>query len=123
MDLTNNNIVNFCQSTAKVWQLIGYIILILKILIPIVLIILGIIDLSKSIVSNDDNTMKKQITALSKKIISGIVIFFIPTIINYIFSLVGIFSVTFKNIQETCVNCVIYPNKCDVSKSNNKIYK
>lgn len=93
----------------------GYVVFILKIVIPLIIIIFGVMDLAKAIVADDEKVIKKQTIKLSKRIALGVAIFFIPTLINYIFSLVGEFSQTIKEKQEICFNCVIYPNKCDTS--------
>ena len=44
----------FCHNTAVVWQFLGRIVLILKIVIPVILIVLGIIGLGKAVLADDD---------------------------------------------------------------------
>ena len=43
--------MEFCYKTATVWQMVGKLIFILKILVPIIIIVLGTIDFSKAVIS------------------------------------------------------------------------
>ena len=107
--------MEFCYKTAKVWQIVGYAIMIIKIIVPLVLIILGMIDFFKAIMDSDAKAISKTAASLLKKFIIAIVIFFIPTIINVFFNFIGGFS----EVQDdylNCVDCLTSPNdKCDTS--------
>lgn len=106
--------VNFCSSTADVWQLVGMFLLIFKIVIPIILIILGMIDLGKAVISSDDKAVSKAAKSLLMRIIAAVVIFFIPTVISFVFSLVGSFNADVKSDFVNCKECITHPNgtKC-----------
>ena len=41
--------VTFCADSLEIWNFVGKIVLVLKILIPVIIIILGIVDLGKEI--------------------------------------------------------------------------
>ena len=57
-----------------------------RIIIPIILVVFIIYDLSKAIVSNVDEKVKKDaFSKIVKRAIFAIIIFFIPTIITIIF--------------------------------------
>lgn len=106
---------SFCYKTANIWSIIGNAILILKILIPIVIIVLGAIDFGKVIVSSDDKAVKKSLVTLTKRVVVGVVIFFVPTLINFVFSLISGFS-SLESDYMNCVNCLTSPNNlCDTS--------
>lgn len=106
---------SFCYKTANVWAIIGNIILILKILIPIVIIVLGAVDFGKTIISNDDKAFNKSLVTLIKKVVVGVVIFFVPTLINAVFSIISGFS-NLESDYMNCVNCLTSPNDlCDTS--------
>ncbi|MDE6284888.1 MAG: hypothetical protein K2M17_04010 [Bacilli bacterium] len=105
----------FCYKTANIWSILGYVILILKILVPIIIILLGIVEFGKATVSSDDKAIKKTLATMIKKIVVGIAIFFVPTIINLIFSLIGNFE-PFHGDYLNCVDCLTSPyEKCDTS--------
>lgn len=108
--------LDFCYKTANIWQIIGYVFLILKIIIPLILIILGIIDVGKAVISSDEKIIKDGVFSLLKRIIAGIIIFFIPTIIRVIFSFVAGFNEEIQEDFGNCFDCLTNPNgECDTS--------
>lgn len=62
---------------------------IVQIAIPIILIVLCTFDLGKAVISSDDKENKKLIKRLVRRCVYAILIFFIITIINLIFTIVG----------------------------------
>ncbi len=108
--------MSFCYKTAVVWQVIGYVFFILKIVIPMILIILGIIDFGKAVLSSDDKSIKDAAMTLAKRLIAGVIIFFIPTVINVVFSYISGFSEDMQADAMNCINCLTSPNgSCDTS--------
>ena len=110
--------MGFCYKTASIWQVIGYVFLVLKILIPVVIIILGIVNLAKAVISNDEKAISKTTMSL---MVLGLFIFFIPLIVTSIFNLLGLF-VQYSDDFKNCLNCVTSPRKrCDTSYHGNVI--
>ena len=62
---------------------------ILQIGIPIILIVLGTLDLGKAVISSDDKENKKIIKRIVRRCVYAILIFFLITIINLIFTIVS----------------------------------
>ncbi len=62
---------------------------ILQIGIPIVLIVLGTLDLGKAVISSDDKAVKEAQSKLIKRCIYAILVFFIVTLVSLVFSMVG----------------------------------
>lgn len=113
----------FCAATADIWQIIGYIIMIFKIVIPGILIVIGIISLGKAVVSTDDKDIKKAVSSLIKKFIYAICIFFVPQIVTALFGIVSGFR-EIKSDYKVCETCMINPrgiscNKYVLSINNN----
>ena len=106
----------FCSDTAKIWDLLGSVVTIIKIVIPLILIILGMVDLGKAVVSNDDKQINKSVTALIKRFVAAVVMFFIPTIISALFNVLAIMGDSEKADYNICVQCVT-GNTCDTSNS------
>ena len=107
---------SICSSLAPIWQIIGWVLWVFKIAIPIVIIVFGMIDLGKAVVASKDDEIKKSVKSLVMRAIAGIVIFFIPTLIGAIFSLVGEFrdDTAYKNEYKICSECITHPgdNTC-----------
>lgn len=73
----------------------------IRIAIPILLIILGMIDFSQVIISQDPDAMKKCTSKFTKRCIVAIIIFFLPTIIMLILQWINDYVMT------TNPDCVI----------------
>ena len=109
--------VVFCAGTANIWKLVGQVLLIFKIVIPLVLIIWGMKDLGTAVIGSKEDDIKKAITHLAMRAIAAVVIFFIPTIIGFIFSIVDGFS-DVEGEYEICKDCIVYPNSnCNTNNS------
>lgn len=105
----------FCHDSAGIWQVVGWVLLVFKIVIPIMLIILGMIDLGKAVVASKDDEIKKSIKSLAMRAIAAVVIFFIPTLIGIVMGLVSNFSSSgAKADYEVCRKCITNPSKCEV---------
>ena len=104
-------LASFCGGTYTIWKLVGQILLIFKIVIPILLIIFGMIDLGKAVVGSKDDDVKKAISHLAFRAVAAVVIFFIPTLVGFIFGIVD----DFKDASSTerydiCEACITRPN-------------
>ena len=62
---------------------------VIQIGIPIVLIVLGTLDLGRAVISSDDKAVKEAQSKLIKRCIYAIILFFIVTLLNLLFSMVG----------------------------------
>lgn len=116
MLIAANNIGNldggFCAQSANIWQVVGYVLLVFKIVIPILLIILGMIDLGKAVVASKDDEIKKSMKSLMWRAIAAVAIFFIPTIIGLFMGLVSNFSASgAKDDFDICRACITNPRK------------
>ena len=97
----------FCQDTANIWRIVGYMVLILKIVIPVILIVLGMVDLGKAVISSDDKAISKAVGTLSKRFIAAVIIFFVPSIVSAIFKMVTGTALTATGSDTNiCVQCV-----------------
>ncbi|MBO5095458.1 MAG: hypothetical protein J6B98_01095 [Bacilli bacterium] len=105
---------DFCTKSGvvKTFQILGWCLLIIKIVVPILLIVMGSIDFGKAVISSDDNAIKGAISILIKRAIAAVVVFFIPTIISAAFGLV-------KGAEElsgyNCLSeCIADPANCKI---------
>ena len=105
---------DFCieDGVLKTFQIIGYLIIIIKILVPLLLIVFGSIDFGKAIIANDDKAINKSGQVLAIRAAAGVIIFFIPTIINFAVSLVSSWS-DVKSKFDYCNTCLLNTGKCN----------
>ncbi|MBD9105607.1 hypothetical protein EGW03_03935 [bacterium] len=71
---------------------------IIQIGIPILLIIMGTIDLGKAVMSSDDKEIKGATGKLIKRAIAAVAVFFVTTIVSL---LMGLFTKSNTNIEGT----------------------
>ena len=111
--------IGFCKKTTGVWQLVGYVLMILKIAVPIILIVLGTIDIAKAVIASKDDEISKSAIKFLKRVVAAAIIFFMPTIVGLILDLITVgWTREIKNDYATCKTCVISPSKCQVNPKN-----
>lgn len=99
------------SNVRKVFQIMGYALLIVKIIVPICLIIFGVINLVKVVISGEQEALMKAVKNLGMKALAAVIVFVLPTIVYYITNLVG------GNDNDTkvygyCKTCIFEPKKC-----------
>lgn len=93
------------------FRMIGIIVNIIKILVPIIMIILGMIDMSKAVTDGNADAIKKSSISILKRAFAGILIFFAPTLINEIFHMVD----GWDNVEDkfsVCMDCLTGSSDC-----------
>ena len=97
-----------CSDLWGVWQILGWVLMVFKIVIPILLIIWGMLDLGKAVVAAKDDEIKKATKSLLFRAISAVIIFFIPTLVGVIMGIVGNFS-SVRDDFNVCKACIADP--------------
>ena len=88
-------IINFlaneitCDDVKDFVPVIKFIISLIQFGVPVVIIILGSIDLFKAVVASKEDEIKSAQKLLIKRVIYGVVIFFLVTIVTLIFKNIG----------------------------------
>ncbi len=106
---------NFCSEASGILQVVGWVLTIFKIAIPLLIIAFGIFDFGKAVTAAKDDEIKKSAKSLMWRAIAGIIIFFIPSIILWVFGAISEYSSARddSNINfNTCKNCVLTPWNC-----------
>jgi len=71
-----------CFNTVKVWRVIGVLVLILKVLVPVLLVITSVMPLFNALVAGNAEATKKAWITIGKKLAAGVIVFFIPSLVN-----------------------------------------
>ncbi len=99
-------------------KIVGIIILVAKWLAPLILIIMGMIDFFKAVISSSDKALSDATGTFIKRMIIAIIIPIIPGLLHYLIGfLVGIYSEETEEKFELCTNCVNNPldkKACDI---------
>lgn len=104
----------FChdEHILKGFRIVAVLILIIKILAPLFIIITGMVSLFKSTVDQDDSAINVAIKTLLIKFAVGVTIFFIPTIIGAILTVVNGYDTT-KTKFSDCGKCLTSIKQCN----------
>ena len=113
--------IHFCDyaGARRTLMIIGIIINIAKILVPLLIILTQMVSMTKIVISGKDEDFKESFKVMVKKIIAGLVIFFIPGIIDYtIDNLVKADNSGFAQ----CSNCLLDTKHCKIPTTDPDYY-
>ena len=107
---TGCGINDFCDDVGikTTFRFIGYALFFLKIIIPLIIIVIASIDLGKTVLSGDEQAIRDTAMKLIKKVVSGLLIFFVPTITGLFVDSVSDYSKIKK-----CATCLFEPFQCN----------
>lgn len=74
---------------AKIIAIIGFVLKIIQWVVPIILIVLGTIDLVRAVIAGKDEDIKKHQQTLVKRLIAAIIVFLIPLLVSVVTGLLG----------------------------------
>ena len=96
---------------------VGILVFLAKVLVPAIIIGIGFINLFKLITSGKEDDAKKYAMSIVKRIGVGVIIFLLPTLINFVYNIADdiIGSGEDGGKFTNCVNCVMSPSKCNTS--------
>ena len=86
---------DYCTMIGPVLKFVKTIITLIQFAVPIVIIVLGSIDLFKAVVASKEDEIKEAQKLLIKRVIYGVLIFFLVTIVQLVYNTLA------KNGNET----------------------
>ena len=69
-----------------VWNVVGFVVKAIWIGVPILLIILGMIDLGKAVIASKEDEVKKATKAFGKRFIYAVAVFLVVWLVGFVFS-------------------------------------
>lgn len=113
--------VEFCEYSGvrRTFMILGMVINIVKIVVPLILIITGMITFSKTIITGKSDDLKTSINILAKKIVAGLIVFLIPSVLDFTFdTLLGVDDSSFIE----CTNCLLDTDNCTIPETDPDTY-
>lgn len=106
--------IDICKDLTMVWTILGYIILAIQIVVPLLLIISGMITMAQAVMKQKDEEIKKAQNLLVKKIIAAVICFLVIAITKVVVGLVA------TGDWAGCVKCALNPTEagCTFNKAN-----
>ncbi len=101
-------LIDICSdsNTVGIFKFWGYILKVAFIAVPILLIVMGSIDILKAVAANKEEDIKKAYSTLIKRIIAAVIVFLVPIIVNLFMN--AVLGVDKSN----CYTCLINPDSC-----------
>ncbi len=115
-----------CGELSPFLTLVGYVVTIIKIVIPLLLIIFGMLDVGKSVVASKPDEVNKSLKSFAMRCIAAILIFFIPSIVGVLLDAVYQTGETDASGWRCCWEYVINPgtaktsDACQVKSDTNR---
>lgn len=107
------NLVNLLQDTGTlctadglnpVLKIVGIVVLGIKIAVPIILIVVGMLDLARAVGEKDEGKIKDAQNRLVKRAIAAVLVFLIITLVGIVIGIVN------KDPEyKECIDCVNHP--------------
>ena len=72
-----------------IWKLIGYLVNAIMIGVPIILIVLGMIDLGKAVIASKEDEVKKATKAFGKRFLYAVGVFAVVWLVTFVFDMVS----------------------------------
>lgn len=109
----SKNIGDLCASNnlKQPLKYIGWVLTAAKILVPILIIIMGAMDFFKVMTSTKGDEIPKAAKGFAMRIITGVVIFFIPALIHFVFTLIDDWG-SYNTHYSECTKCLYDPRSC-----------
>ena len=89
----------------------------LKILVPIILVIMGMIDFVRATISSDEKQMKESQSRFIRRTLAAVVVFFVIAVVQFVFS-----TISTNNKMTGCLNCFVNGKCTSVIVSDSYCY-
>lgn len=86
---------------------------VVKILLPVALIVLGMVDMAKAVFQSDDRQMAENKNKFLVRLLAAVIVFFVPTVINFCFESIDGFELEY-------VDCWTAATKSNIEKIKTK---
>ena len=102
---------NVCSEPGvmKALRLVGYLILVMKLLVPVIIIVWGTFDIYKAVIDAGAEELKKKAIAFLWRVALALTIFLLPGVINTVISSVH----DEADDNAMCAACLLEPMECD----------
>ena len=97
-----NAICDGKNDLGPVFGILGYVIIGIKIVVPILLIFAGMFQMTKAVMNGDDKKVKDATTGLVWKIVAAVCVFLVLTLVTFLMSIIG--SDSWKKCYAKCIN-------------------
>ena len=114
LEYSCGNINNFVFSGMFPY-VVSTIVMLIKIIVPILLIIFGMLDLAKAVIASKEDEIKKAQMTFVKRLIAAVIVFFVVSLVQLVVRFV---AGSDENSIMGCFNCFVNGNTSDNASSS-----
>ena len=103
---------SICAELSPILRLVGIVVWGIKVVVPILLIVVGMLDLAKAVGEKNDDKIKEAQQKLIKRAIAAVLVFLVVTLVGLVMGLIG------ANDYKACMECINHPFNTSRCKSN-----
>lgn len=93
----------FCIAAMPILRIVGIVVFVIKVAVPIILIVVGMIELARAVGEKEEKEIKAAQDRLVKRAIAAILVFLVITIVGILFKVLG------QEQYRQCMTCVTSP--------------
>lgn len=93
------------EEMANILAIVRFALTVIQWVVPIILIVLGTIDLVRAVIAGKDEDIKKHQQTLVKRLIAAVIVFLVPLLVTLIMGLLG--PTDWRNCWEDAKNKTI----------------
>lgn len=101
------NAEDVCSGLTPVLRIVGIVVWGIKVVVPIILIVIGMIDLAKAVTEKSEDKIKEAQQKLIKRAIAAVLVFLVVSLVGVVMTIVGDAS------YEACMDCINSPWSCN----------
>lgn len=113
-----SNTSDICDGLGPVLGLIGWVVLVIKIAVPIILIVVGMLNMAQAIMEKKEDKIQDAQKALIKEVIVAVIVFLVITIVTLLFS-----TIMKQRDWKECATCINDPRANQTCEINTLIDK
>ncbi len=94
---------DICSGLGPILRIIGIVVWGIKVVVPIILIVVGMIDLAKAVTEKNEDNIKKAQQLLVKRAIAAVLVFLVVSLVGVVMRIVG------DESYSDCMGCINHP--------------
>ena len=104
-----------CSDMQPILKVVGIVVWGIKVGVPIILIVVGMIDLARAVTEKSDDKIKEAQNKLIKRAIAAVLVFLVVSFVGIIMELIG------ASDYQDCMKCINKPFSCrDIANVNSR---
>ena len=94
---------DICHGLGRILRIVGIVVWGIKVVVPIILIVVGMMDLAKAVTEKSEDKIKEAQQKLVKRAIAAVLVFLVVSLVGVVMKIVG------DDSYSECMGCITSP--------------